>query len=485
MFSLRKTLKNSKTISIFTLLSRILGFVRDLLIASHLGASVYTDMFFIAFRIPNSLRRFLGEGAINSSVVPVLSKIEEKEKPKAIFNLIFYFCVVLLIITVLGIVASKLLMLLFAGGYINSPYSSTMNSLIKLIFPYLFFVGLYVLLMGILNSYEHFAIPSFAPALLNVSLIAAVLLLLGKFKNPAYALVVGVLIGGVLQVLVSLIDFLSLRLPFRFSLKLEKSTKEIFSLTTLTALGSSASQISSMVDSFVASFLQAGSFTYLFYANRLFQLPFAVFSIAITQSSLPSLSKIEKEKIPSAVEVLLKFMLFLSIGVEIYFIVFADKIIEILFMHGKFSLTDTLNTALALKIMMVSFIFYSFSKILNNAFYSLKDAKTPLRVSVISSIAAIISSLSLGFWLGFVGLAISTAITGFINCIALLFYIPKKIGRIRLKMIIDRFIALEFVLLAVLSIIAAGYRFGFIVVIPVYLAFLIYGIKRFLKEKTV
>ena len=482
MFSLKKTLKNSKTISIFTLLSRILGFVRDLLIASYLGASVYTDMFFIAFRIPNSLRRFLGEGAINSSVVPVLSKIEERKKPKAIFNLIFYFGVVLFFITVLGVIASKLLMLLFAGGYINSAYSSTMNNLIKLTFPYLFFVGLYVLFMGILNSYEHFAIPSFAPALLNISLIVSVLLLLNKFDNPAYALAVGVLIGGVLQLLVSLIDFLSLRLPFNFSLKLEKSTKEIFSLAAITAFGSSASYISSMVDSFVASFLQAGSFTYLFYANRLFQLPFAVFSIALTQSSLPTLSKIEKDKIPSAVEVLLKFMLFLSIGVEIYFAVFADDLIKLLFMHGKFSLFDASNTALALRIMMVSFVFYSFSKILGNAFYAIKDAKTPLRASVVSSIAAIVSSLGLGFWLGFVGLAISTAITGFVNCIVLFFYMSKMIGRIRIGRLVDNFILFELVFLFLVSIIALRIKFGFIVVIPVYIAFLLYGLKRFLRK---
>ncbi|AEA33783.1 murein biosynthesis integral membrane protein MurJ [Hippea maritima] len=470
--------KNAKIIAFFTLISRILGYIRDVLIASHFGVSIYTDMFFIAFRIPNTLRRFLGEGAINSSVVPVLSRIDEDKKPLAVWNIIFVFGFVLLMVSVLGVVFSKVLVAIFAGGYLKSGYFPLMNNMVKLTFPYIFFIGLTVLFMGILNTYKHFAIPSFAPALLNISLIGFVYFSY-KFSNPIYALCVGVIIGGLLQLAISLFDFTLLKIPFRFSLKIENSTKQMFSLMGITALGSGVMQISSMVDSFVASFLAPGSFSYIFYANRLFQLPFAVFSIALSQSSLPDLSSLRRDQLTKAVALLLRFVVFISVAVEMYFLFFSRELVDLLFKHGRFSGPAASNTSLTLKIMILGFLFFSVAKILSNAFYSFEDAKTPLRASIISSSVAIVASVAFGFWLGFVGLAISMSLSGLANAVVLWFYANRSIGRLRVIDVIDRLSVFEFVVLLLLSFAFSRIAFGFLFVLVFYAGFALYGFKYY------
>jgi len=433
--------KNAKTIAIFTLLSRIFGYLRDLTIASFLGASIYTDMFFIAFRIPNSFRRFLGEGAINTAVVPVLSKLNEQDKPKAIWNLILYFTLLLFFITITGVIFSKILIVIFAAGYLHNHFE-LMNKLIKLIFPYIFFIGLTVLLMGILNSFKHFAIPSLAPIFLNISIIVSIFLLYGKFKNPVYPLCIGVIAGGVLQLLISALDFFSLKLPFDFSVGLEKTTVEIFKLMTISALGSSIIQIASVVDGLVASFLKSGSFSYIFYANRLFQLPFAVFSIALAQGSLPDLSKLKDSKLKDATSVMSRFVVFYSLVIVVYVLFYSFDIVRLLFMHGKFSRVDALNVSLTLNIMITGFLFFSLTKILSNAFYSRKDAKTPLKASIVASLSAIALSVVLGFSFGFVGLAISMSISGAVNFFAILILFRRSFGGVSFRDFFDNVVML-------------------------------------------
>ncbi len=454
--------KSAKTIAIFTLISRVFGYLRDLTIASFLGASIYTDMFFIAFRIPNSLRRFLGEGAVNSAVVPVLSKLSEREKPKAIWNLIFYFSLLLLFITVAGVLFSKVLIVIFAAGYLHDHFD-LMNKLVKLVFPYIFFIGLTVLLMGILNSFKHFAIPSFAPTLLNISIIASLFFLFGKFNNPLYPLCIGVLAGGILQLLISSIDFFSLKLPFEYSIRIEKTTAEIFKLMAISALGSSIIQISSMVDGFVASFLKSGSFSYIFYANRLFQLPFAVFSIALAQGSLPDLSKLEEGKLKEATSVMSRFVVFYSLIIAVYVLFYSFDIVKLLFMHGRFSKLDAINVSLALDVMIAGFLFFSLTKILSNAFYSKKDAKTPLKATVIASLSAIILSVVLGFTVGFLGLAISMSISGLVNFFAIFILFRRSFGELRFKDFVDKVVLVGLLFSLVFSFILKRFPFGFFI----------------------
>lgn len=454
--------KSARTIALFTLLSRIFGYIRDLTIASFLGASIYTDMFFIAFRIPNSLRRFLGEGAVNSAVVPVLSKLSERDKPKAIWNLIFYFSVLLVFVTVIGVLFSKVLIVIFAAGYLHNHFQ-LMNRLVKLIFPYIFFIGLTVLFMGILNSFKHFAIPSFAPALLNISIIASLFFLFGKFENPIYPLCIGVLVGGFLQLFVSSIDFFTLKLPFDFSLKIEKTTVEIFKLMAISAVGSSIIQISSMVDGFVASFLKTGSFSYIFYANRLFQLPFAVFSIALAQGSLPDLSRLREKNLKDAISLMSRFVVFYSLIIVVYVLFYSFDIVKFLFMHGKFNKADTLNVSLALNVMISGFLFFSLTKIFSNAFYSKKDAKTPLKATIIASLASIVLSIVLGFTMGFLGLAISMSISGVVNFFVIILLFIKRFGKVDFGSFIDKAVLLGLLFSFIFSLALKKLPFGFVV----------------------
>ena len=468
--------KNAKTIALFTLLSRILGYLRDLFIAVYFGASIYTDMFFIAFRIPNSLRRFLGEGAVNSSIVPVISKLDEEEKPKAVWNVILWFSLLLLMVTVLGIVFSKALIALFALGYMHN---DLMDRLVKMVFPYIFFIGLTVLLTGILNSFKRFAIPAFAPSLLNISIIASIFLFFKAFPNPVYALCLGVIIGGVLQLLAVTFDFTRLRLPLNITFKMESSTVEVFKLMGIAALGSSVMQISSMADSFVASFLTSGSFSFIFYANRLFQLPFAVFSIALTQGTLPDLSRMNDSELSNSTQMLSHFVVFYSSLVTLYFLFFSFDVVKLIFMHGRFSLTDALNVSLALKIMIASFAFFSLSKIISNAFYSQKDAKTPLKASIWASSVAIVLSFVLGFKFGFVGLAVSMSISGFVNFVVLYNFFNKRFDRVSVIDLIDKLTVAALSFLLLVSIALSFVRFGYLIALIFYGLVFLFGFKRY------
>ncbi len=470
--------KNAKTIALFTLLSRILGYLRDFLIATYFGASVYTDMFFIAFRIPNSLRRFLGEGAVNSSVIPVISKLDESQRPKAVWNILFWFFLFLLAVAVLGVVFSKALVLVFAAGYIDS---SLMNKLVKIVFPYIFFIGLTVLLTGILNSFKHFAIPAFAPSLLNLSIIASIFLFLRTFPNPVYDLCLGVIIGGILQFAIVAFDFSRLKLPLNFPIKIESSTVEIFTLMGIAALGSSVMQISSMADSFVASFLKSGSFSFIFYANRLFQLPFAVFSIALTQGTLPDLSRMDNIKLSEITKSLSRFVIFYSSLVTLYFLFFSLDVVKLIFMHGKFKLIDALNVSLALKIMIISFVFFSLSKIFSNAFYSQKDAKTPLKASIWASSIAIVLSFILGFKFGFAGLAASMSISGFVNFVVLYYFFSKQFTKVHILNFIDQLTIVALFFLLLVSIAFSFIRFGFLLALIFYGLVFLFGFKRYSK----
>ncbi len=444
--------KNAKVIAFFTLISRLFGYIRDLFIANYFGATIYSDMFFIAFRIPNSLRRFLGEGAVNSSVVPVISKIEDKDKPQAIWNIIIIFAVLLVVVSLLGVLFSKVLIYLFALGFLHSDKFIILNNMVKITFPYIFFIGLSVLLMGILNTYNRFAIPAFAPTLLNISIIGSIIVLMPLFKTSIYALCAGVLIGGLLQLMISMYDFIRLKIPFSFRFTIEPSTKEIFKLMGITALGGGIFQISSMVDVFLASFMHSGSFSYISYANRLFQLPFAVFSIAITQSSLVDLSKVNKDDVLKSSFLIVRLVSIISVSVTLYFLFFGWDVIGLLFKHGKFDLVSQNNTYYALSLMIIGFFFFSQSKILSNIFFASKDAETPLKASSLSALAAIISSVVFGILFGFKGLALSMSIAGFVNMVLLLWFINKEVGSLPISYFMDLRVLFLSALLVVFSL---------------------------------
>jgi putative peptidoglycan lipid II flippase len=428
--------KNIKIIAFFTILSRILGFVRDFLITRYFGADIYTDMFFVAFKIPNHFRRIFGEGAVNSSVVPVLSKIDQIDPEKAkiaIGNLIVVFGSILLTFTILGIIFSKGLIFISAPGLLNSAHIKVLDLLVKINFSYIFFIGMAICFMGIMNSYNQFGVGAFSPSLLNISMIVSMLVLYNFFHPHIYTLCFGVVLGGMLQMVFSYYGLKLGKIPIKYTLKIEDSTKQILKLMSVTAISGSVLQIGDMIDTFIASFMKVGSISYLYYANILFQLPFAIVVLAISQATLPQLSKLEKTELVKNTNNLLKIILNLSIPITLYFIFFGKDLITIIFQHGKFTPQDTAHTDIALTMFMLGFLFFSQLRIVNNAFYAIKDVKTPLRAAILAVLAKLVVSPMFAIIFGFWGLALALSVVGLINLIILSYYFKRKIGKIEYK----------------------------------------------------
>jgi putative peptidoglycan lipid II flippase len=428
--------KNIKIIAFFTILSRILGFVRDFLITRYFGADIYTDMFFVAFKIPNHFRRIFGEGAVNSSVVPVLSKIDQNDPEKAkiaIGNLIVVFGSILLTFTILGIIFSKGLILISAPGLLDSAHIKVLDLLVKINFSYIFFIGMAICFMGIMNSYNQFGVGAFSPSLLNISMIVSMLVLYNFFHPHIYTLCFGVVLGGMLQMVFSYYGLKLGKIPIKYTLKIEDSTKQILKLMSVTAISGSVLQIGDMIDTFIASFMKVGSISYLYYANILFQLPFAIVVLAISQATLPQLSKLEKTELVKNTNNLLKIIFNLSIPITLYFIFFGKDLITIIFQHGKFTPQDTAHTDIALTMFMFGFLFFSQLRIVNNAFYAIKDVKTPLRAAILAVLAKLVVSPIFAIIFGFWGLALALSVVGLINLIILSYYFKRKIGKIEYK----------------------------------------------------
>lgn len=453
--------KNIKIIAFFTILSRILGFVRDFLITRYFGADIYTDMFFVAFKIPNHFRRIFGEGAVNSSVVPILSKIDQSnpEKSKvAIGNLIFVFGAILLAFTILGIIFSKVLILISAPGLLSSPHIKVLDLLVKINFSYIFFIGMAICFMGIMNSYNQFGVGAFSPSLLNISMILSMLLLYKLIHPHIYTLCFGVVFGGLLQMIFSYYGIKWGKIPLKYTFKMEDSTKQILKLMSVTAISGSVLQIGDMIDTFIASFLKVGSISYLYYANILFQLPFAIVVLAISQATLPQLSKLERPKLVENTNNLLKIILNLSIPITLYFIFFGKDLITIIFQHGKFTPQDSANTDIALTMFMFGFLFFSQLRIINNAFYAIKDVKTPLKAAMIAVLAKLVISPICAYLFGFWGLALALSFVGLVNLLILNYYFKRKIGNITFKATKESVIV--FFLLLLISVVLKNIDFS-------------------------
>ncbi|MFQ5586196.1 MAG: murein biosynthesis integral membrane protein MurJ, partial [Thermodesulfobacteriota bacterium] len=280
-----------------TLLSRIFGYIRDAVIASAFGAGFETDVFFVAYRIPNFFRRLVGEGALTASIVPVFTEeiaSGSRERRRALASrLITLFAVIFLVMTILGILFSRQLVGLLAPGFAATEGKLMLTvSMTRWMFPFLFFIGLFAVAMGLLNSLKHFMAPALAPALFNIVIIASVLLLAGLLPNPLYALAIGVVIGGLVQALFQWPYLKRNGISIRpvWGLR-DAALKRVLLLLGPYTLGVAVYQINIFVTQRFASALPEGSVSYLYYADRLVQLPFGVFGVALATAALPSLSR--------------------------------------------------------------------------------------------------------------------------------------------------------------------------------------------------
>jgi len=397
-----KVAKAAGVVGISTMASRIFGYIRDMVVAALFGAGWIYDAFLIAFRIPNLLRRLIGEGSLTVSFVPVFTEyLRNKSKKEALelANVAFtLLSIILVVVSILGVLLSPLIVALQAPGFIKTPDQFALAVfLTRLMFPYIFFMSLVALCMGILNSFRHFAAPALSPVILNISMIAAALFLRNYFAQPITALAIGVMIGGVLQLAMQLPFLSKFKIKFKFNFNWQHpGIKQITVLLLPAILGASVSTINVFVGNILASFLPKGSVSYLYYADRIMELPLGVFAIAIGTASLPSLSEHalqgNYEALKSTISFSLRLMLFVTIPAMVALMALNLPIISVLFQRGAFDAQATVLTAQALFCYALGLWAFSLIRIIVAVFYSLQDAKWLMKAAIITLIVNLVAS---------------------------------------------------------------------------------------------
>jgi len=425
---------STSTFGFFTLISRILGYVRDILIAIFLGTSLFADAFFVAFRLPNTFRRLFAEGTFNAAFIPSYAGALAKNKTEAdsfaknVFNLLF---IILLIFVLVAEIFMPQLIFLIAPGFYNEPEKLKLAvELSRITFPFLFFICLASFFGAILNSYNKFAAAAAAPIILNVVLIGS--LFFSKWFNTSDVLILSyaVSLAGFLQLLLLLFFVRNNFKPIlSIKVKIDKKIKFFFQKLLPSIFSSGVTQINILVGTIIASF-QAGAVSYLYYADRVYQMNLAVAGIAVGTVMLPELSKHVKnnnlEQINNLQNRALELCLFLSVPAAVALILASEQIITSLFGYGSFDNLSVTNTAIALTFFAFGVPAFSILKIFSNLFFARNDTKTPFYLSVVSVSLNIVISVSLFNKLGFVIIPIATSISSWINVFMHYYFIKKR-----------------------------------------------------------
>ncbi len=427
----RSIARPAGTVAFFTFLSRILGLVRDMVVAFTFGAASHADAFFVAFRIPNMLRRMVAEGALTASFLPVyVDHLENRDPEEAekVVNIVFtILTLALALITVLGVTLSPWIIRLFAPGFLSVPGKFALAvSLNRIVFPYIFFVSLVALCMGILNAKRHFAAPAASPILLNVFMILGALWLSRYCDPPIFGLAIGVVVGGLFQFLLQLPALAAKGVRFRPSLSFRHpAVRRIGLLFLPAAFGAAVYQLNIFVSNLLASFLPEGSISYLWYASRLLEFPLGVFGVALATAAFPSLSQQSSRQDTSRYlqifEDTLGLITFVTLPAMVGLILLRLPIVEVLFQRGAFDATTTLRTADALFYYCLGLWPIAASRIVVSAFHSVQDTRTPVKLSFIAFVANVILSLVLMGPMLHCGLALANSLSAILNG-ALLFY---------------------------------------------------------------
>ena len=424
---------STSTFSFFTLISRLLGYVRDILIAIFLGTSFFADVFFVAFRLPNTFRRLFAEGAFNAAFIPSYAGELAKNKKKAddfaknIFNLLF---VILLFIVLVAEIFMPQLIFLIAPGFYKDPEKLKLAVyLSRITFPFLFFVSLASFFGAILNSHNKFAASAAAPIILNLVLIGS--LFFSQWINVSNVLILSyaVSLSGFFQLVVLLFFVRENFKPIlSIKIKIDGQVRFFFSKLLPSIFSSGVTQINILVGTIIASF-QAGAVSYLYYADRVYQINLAVAGIAVGTVMLPELSKYIKnnnfDEAASLQNRSLELCLFLSIPAAVALVLSSEQIITSLFGYGSFNATSVKNTAIALTFFAFGVPAFSILKIFSNFFFARNNTKIPFYLSVLSVTLNIIISISLFSKLGFVIIPIATSISSWINGFMHYYFIKK------------------------------------------------------------
>jgi len=466
----RRLVRSAGVMSVMTLLSRIFGYVRDNLLAQVLGASRSADAFIIAFRIPNLLRRLVGEGAFTAAFVPTLSDYMTPEKRREAWQfaaLTFWtMALVLMVMTALGVIFSPALVKLLAYGFTGIEEKWTLTvALNRLMFPYLIFIGLAALVQGVLNVNGSFAVPAFTPVLLNLSIIGAALFVAPHMEEPAYAFAWGVLFGGLMQLAfqIPFVWKLGMRFPFAASLR-HPGVRQIGRLMLPGLFGMGITQIMLLVDSFFASLLAEGSVSALYYAGRINELALGSFAISVSTVILPTLSRQAAagrvDEMRSTLLYGLRVVAFITLPAAAGLFVLRDSIISVLFEHGRFSAEDTAFTAYALMFYALGLFPFGAVKILAPAFYSQKDTRTPAIIAAWTLGGHVILVLVLSHFLAHGGIALADSLSATVNMSLLMLVFARRHGLPWVKGLLAP--ALKFLAAAIVMGLCAGAVIGWL-----------------------
>ena len=413
-----------------TLVSRMLGLVRDVVIASVFGAGASADTFFVAFRIPNFFRRLFGEGAFAHAFVPVLSEYRVSRSEEEIRDLVGHvagtLCVVLLAVTVAGVVAAPLLVYVFASGFAAEPGQAALTaSLLRLTFPYLLFISLTAFAGGILNTWGRFGVPAITPSLLNISLIAAAIGVAPRFDEPVTALAWGVLAGGAAQ--------LAFQLPFLWRIRMlvrprlrraHEGVRRVVRLIVPALLGVSVAQVNLLVDTQFASYLVTGSISWLYYSDRLMEFPLGVFGIALATVALPSLAARHAEDDVSGfhatLDWALRLVLLISVPAALGLGLLAVPMIATVFQYGEFGAHAVRMSALSLSAYASGLVAFVAVKVLAAGFHSRQEMRIPVRIAVVAMVANVVLNFLLIGPLAHAGLALASSLAAWLNAALLL-----------------------------------------------------------------
>ena len=432
----RSLTRSGGVVGVMTLLSRVLGFLRDQTLAIAFGAGSAMDVFLVAFKIPNFLRRLFGEGAFAQAFVPVFTEYRETRSAEALRELAAHVAgslvLILLLVSTIGVAGSPLLVMLFAPGFIDDPerYDLAVH-LLRLTFPYLFFICLVAYAGAMLNTFGRFAVPAFTPVLLNVSLIGAALFLAPHFAVPVVALAWGVLIAGILQLLLQLPFLMRLGLLPRMRLGWRhEGVQRILKLMAPAVLGSSVAQINLLLDTIIASFLVSGSLSWLYYGDRLMEFPLGLLGVTLGTVILPRLSRghaLESETdFRATLDWALRLVIVLGLPAALALGLLTTPLISTLFGYGEFTAADTRMTGYALIAYAIGLPAFLAIKILAPAFFARQDTKTPVRIGIIAlisnmvyNIVLVVPMVLLDFIAPHTGLALATSLSAWQQAITL------------------------------------------------------------------
>ena len=419
-----------------TMISRVFGLIRDVVIANFFGAGAGADAFFVAFKIPNYLRRLFAEGGFSQAFVPVLSEYKSRKSHEEIQVFINHVAgtlgLTLFVITLAGVIAAPILIMVFAPGFVsNGGRYDLAVSMLMITFPYILFISLTALAGGILNTWGRFGIPAFTPVLLNLSLIVCAIYLAPRLEEPIMALAWGVLIAGVVQLL--------FQFPFLQRLKLlprpipnrhYEGVKRIIKLMLPALFAVSVTQINLMIAMWIASFLQTGSISWLYYSERLMEFPQGVFGVALATVILPDLARLysEKsaEKFSQMLDWALRWVMLITIPATLGLMLLAGPLLATLFQYGEFTVRDVHMATQSLIAYAAGLSGFVLIKVFASGYFSRQDTKTPVKIGIVAMVSNIILSLLLVMQLAHAGLALATSLASFINAGLLFYFLYKR-----------------------------------------------------------